>query len=717
MPKKPPLRHRLARQAFNVSAGAKSFARYLLGIGTSRGGSDESAPPFVGPAGFEAMRSIPTVYRAITVKANDKARVPLVIGRRGPDGAFKPLPAGGPKDGPRQLFETVNPNEGPVSFWTRAFQMEQIEGNQFIQLERLKGTHPQELWLLQSDDVTIRKGPKRRPAGYELKSSGGLVTFRPEDVFHTKLPFAGDDWRGLPPLVAAEKPGWLQLSFLKHSVELLAHGATMPGFVSFKDQYVEADQRNEVREEVRRLTGGSENAGRAGILWAGAEWEPTGITSRDGDFMLLSDEAKELICAVYGVPPAYVFNLKQAKYDNMEQQQKLYWFSTLIPELIGTAQDLTAWLRLEYSDDTLEAFYDLDRVEAIQELRLVKAEGLQRMVAGGLMTQNEARAQLGLPKATGGDALYFPQALQPTGTVVIPQPAKALPAFGRKAWLDDPARHAKRDESKRDMGSYVPEVERRVIDLERRVEAQIKVALLKASPARGKADFRDVDWEAILSEFLTMLGSAYAKIISSRGQATLDGVVDGDIFDLTVPGVTEWLETVGGEQAKLIVSTLKDQLAEVLAAGAEGEDTATTIAARLAELFDLRRSEANRIAWTETGKAYNFGTLEGFRQSEVVAKKEWLAVDDEHTRDAHREADGQVVGLEEFFLVDGELLEFPGAPGASAGNAINCRCAMQPVIDDDAKALKQLRKRSRIRLSVKDLDELFAEPSLNGNAK
>ena len=57
------------------------------------------------------------------------------------------------------------------------------------------------------------------------------------------------------------------------------------------------------------------------------------------------------------------------------------------------------------------------------------------------------------------------------------------------------------------------------------------------------------------------------------------------------------------------------------------------------------------------------------------AKKEWNAILDDRTREAHRLADGQVVNIEEDFIVDDEPLMYPGDDSrASIGNTINCRC-------------------------------------------
>jgi len=54
--------------------------------------------------------------------------------------------------------------------------------------------------------------------------------------------------------------------------------------------------------------------------------------------------------------------------------------------------------------------------------------------------------------------------------------------------------------------------------------------------------------------------------------------------------------------------------------------------------------------------------------------KQWLATEDERTRPDHAAAHGQVVPINEPFSVGGEPLQYPGDPGGSAENVMNCRC-------------------------------------------
>ncbi len=87
------------------------------------------------------------------------------------------------------------------------------------------------------------------------------------------------------------------------------------------------------------------------------------------------------------------------------------------------------------------------------------------------------------------------------------------------------------------------------------------------------------------------------------------------------------------------------------------------------------RASAAVIARTEVHGAMNYAstkTLMDVGAPDLVS--EWVAVEDERTREDHRQADGQQVSIGEPFDVGGERLMYPGDPSGSAGNVINCRC-------------------------------------------
>lgn len=99
----------------------------------------------------------------------------------------------------------------------------------------------------------------------------------------------------------------------------------------------------------------------------------------------------------------------------------------------------------------------------------------------------------------------------------------------------------------------------------------------------------------------------------------------------------------------------------------------------LRQKFDgLADYQARRIVRTEATNAANYATEQAavnlFAGQDLT--KTWRSGFDARVRDAHREANGQVVPFNSKFSVGGESLQRPGDPNGSASNVINCRCSM-----------------------------------------
>jgi uncharacterized protein YjiS (DUF1127 family) len=66
----------------------------------------------------------------------------------------------------------------------------------------------------------------------------------------------------------------------------------------------------------------------------------------------------------------------------------------------------------------------------------------------------------------------------------------------------------------------------------------------------------------------------------------------------------------------------------------------------------------------------------------VNKKKQWVTILDNVTREAHAEADSQIVDVNDPYIVNGQSLMLPGdmSLGATIDNIINCRCSSVPII-------------------------------------
>lgn len=177
------------------------------------------------------------------------------------------------------------------------------------------------------------------------------------------------------------------------------------------------------------------------------------------------------------------------------------------------------------------------------------------------------------------------------------------------------------------------------------------------------------------------------------GQATKDGgslqasamnvgfrEADPDVLDF-VRSRRSNLETVMDEATAKEVKRAIEQ-------GMKESDTESDLVQRLTDLGIFGEARAQRIARTESHLAVMKGSHEAMKQN-GVKQRQWLAGLDERTREAHLEANGQVVGIDEPYIVDDEELMFPGDPEGSAGNVVNCRCT-ELIIRDTGEDLSEL---------------------------
>jgi hypothetical protein len=141
--------------------------------------------------------------------------------------------------------------------------------------------------------------------------------------------------------------------------------------------------------------------------------------------------------------------------------------------------------------------------------------------------------------------------------------------------------------------------------------------------------------------------------------------------------------------------TTRNRLLDVLQEGiAEGLGIEEMVN-RLEDL-PFTRIQAARITRTEINRAANVGTMAGVDTAEYEMNKEWISAHNRRTRGnpytgqedhaSHWDLDGQVIEFDGKFKDprNGDLLEFPGDPKASAKSTVNCVCSIAPIPKRDA---------------------------------
>ncbi|SNR95606.1 phage putative head morphogenesis protein, SPP1 gp7 family [Anaerovirgula multivorans] len=141
---------------------------------------------------------------------------------------------------------------------------------------------------------------------------------------------------------------------------------------------------------------------------------------------------------------------------------------------------------------------------------------------------------------------------------------------------------------------------------------------------------------------------------------------------------------------QILARQIKEEITRGLLQGKGYRETTKAVKERM----DVGATNVLRIVRTESQRVQNQGRLNSMEHAEskgVNMKKQWVSAIDSRTRNSHGTADGQIVNIDEPFIVGGEELMYPGDPAGTAFNVVNCRCSMISVIDGYGASFRRVR--------------------------
>lgn len=139
------------------------------------------------------------------------------------------------------------------------------------------------------------------------------------------------------------------------------------------------------------------------------------------------------------------------------------------------------------------------------------------------------------------------------------------------------------------------------------------------------------------------------------------------------------------EESVLIAETSKNQVAQAIERSVEEFDNENDIAKQIqSKVSTISIGRARTIARTESLMATSESQDSLVRELDLPKmKKEWVARIDSRTRDGHEDADGQTVGMNDYFNVSGKRMRFAGDRAGGVENVANCRCSVVYIPDDE----------------------------------
>jgi len=200
---------------------------------------------------------------------------------------------------------------------------------------------------------------------------------------------------------------------------------------------------------------------------------------------------------------------------------------------------------------------------------------------------------------------------------------------------------------------------------------------IQAKHARNLKRILDPLWRDSAKSMAEHIGShEKAAPHFEKKEAVLPTVIANTVMQ-------SWINTYGTLQITEISSTTQSQIGAIINRSIENGDSERETAKAVSSVAAIRGSNrAGTIARTETHSAANVSADATAKAAGVRMRRQWVSAENERTRKEHREADGQVVGMDEPFTVGGYSLQYPSdyRANAPARLTINCRCAVAYIL-------------------------------------
>lgn len=392
----------------------------------------------------------------------------------------------------------------------------------------------------------------------------------------------------------------------RYADRLLANLAINGLTLSFDKEAPPIDQAtaDELKARVRANYGG-DAVGSVAVLSPGAQLTALGFSPEQMDMKTLHRVPEERISAVLGVPAIVAglgAGLDHATYSNVQQAREAFTETKLLPLWKSLAADLTIQLVPDFTSDSSTVLaFDTTEVRALADDQNALATRLKTLVEAGIITADEARAEIGLAPRPASETLPVSSS-QPSEQrsrpyiVRLPLETKAaedvpgglddirsgadpewLVAFS--AWLSGVRRRViRRLNAGGDTGSdLVPEIE---VEILRAVERPLQLGLL--------ADVADLVSAELAVSF--QLDDAATRQYLAKAGASIGGITD----------------------------TTRRAVQDALLEGQQAGEGIDQLARRLRSLPAFDQARARMVSRTELGLAQNESALTSYRQSGVV---------------------------------------------------------------------------------------------------
>lgn len=355
--------------------------------------------------------SVPAYKRAICFLADNLASFPRSVRRDGSkQGVDHPLN--------RLLKRRPNRYQTAVQFWRTLYFHTAHTGNGYARIQREGPTfRPAALHLLLPEDVLpFRYDEGNGPEQFYFHRPSKTV-IAGDDVLHIHAGLSYDGMAGMDPVSLHEQTFQRATTLERFQVQFLRKGTIIRGAVEIPGGMT-PEQRAEIKAVLRTYRG-AEADDDVLVLSDGAKLTNATTSPEQSQLVQQGAAVTKQIAQLTGVPPEFLFELSEAKYNaSVEQQGQNVVRYTFRPWIVLVEAEMTAKLLSEAEQDSGFTI-GINPDALLRGDTKTQVDSVLATVKGGIRTRNEGRALLDLPPDADPDS----NKLHALGETNVPSPA------------------------------------------------------------------------------------------------------------------------------------------------------------------------------------------------------------------------------------------------------------------------------------------------------
>ncbi len=557
------------------------------------------------------------------------------------------------------LINSPNPQQTGEDLLELMCKYYLLTGKAFWTLQK-EGSRP-ELWNIPSPWLKPVVDSVGNITSYHYERGQFKKDFKPEEI----IPFVNTDPLNPTDGVGPAQPLGITLDTWAYATQwnrnYFYFGAD-PGVIVQLEGEIPQEEADRKMEQWEARHRGYGRAHRMTLISGATKVEKAGSTIKDMDFTSLLDHNRSETLAAFGMPYTMLGGTDLIQRGNAEVAQYTFARWILRPLLEFTRRKLNYFLVNKFGDNMELDF--LDPTPENKEAEILRAD---TGVKGGWLTVNEARKMIGEEPQADGDVYLRPIMLQ---TVPISNQTKSIKTKSffpnvesKDLFWKAYVKNTEGYEPKFMTGLKSMWSEQKTEALNNLKTQTVSRNSILIDLRKGREDYIKTT-TPLLTEVLTaFIKSGVELIHPSVPHKQIEPVVSQAALEALRKRIGWAADGMNEETASL--------LSQALEMGYASGESIDQIADRIKTVFEFNDDvRAQRIARTEILMASNQGMIEGYRQSGVVKKVEWLTARDE------KSADCPICGT-----MDGDIENIDEAPPLPASTHPNCRCVWLPVIE------------------------------------